>query len=376
MKQQKGITLVALVITIIVLLILAGASIATITGYDSIPDNAKIAVDASKQDATVEQNMVNAIDALFKEYVNIVDWEKAKAEAVAPESQDEERNNGVIGIGTDGTPVDMDLWEYSLDNTTGGYGLNDATSLATEASANASAGYLGQDFTNINIPQYISIDNGTTWTAVTNLDWTFFNCTQLSKISRLPDTVKSMRHTFRGCISLADMINLPENLENMTCTFFGCSMLEEVPKLPKDVTNMYATFRGCSTLKRMSEIPNSVTNMYATFKDCSSLEKGPSTIPSSVNFLHNTFRNCPKLAGTIEIKANINGNKFVLEEIERLDYEYCFRDSVTEGQELTLKCTETIYNLFDAELQKTITTGNDNKLCSPNSKIKLEKIEN
>lgn len=34
--------------------------------------------------------------------------------AIAPESQDEERNEGVIGIGTDGNPVDMDLWQYTL----------------------------------------------------------------------------------------------------------------------------------------------------------------------------------------------------------------------------------------------------------------------
>ena len=30
--------------------------------------------------------------------------------AKAPASQNEDRNNGVIGIGTDGNPVDMDLW--------------------------------------------------------------------------------------------------------------------------------------------------------------------------------------------------------------------------------------------------------------------------
>ena len=51
------------------LLILAGASIASITGYVSLPDNAKVAVDSARQDTTVEQNMVNKIDALFKEYL-------------------------------------------------------------------------------------------------------------------------------------------------------------------------------------------------------------------------------------------------------------------------------------------------------------------
>ena len=36
MKKNKGITLIALVITIIVLLILAGVSIATLTGEDGL----------------------------------------------------------------------------------------------------------------------------------------------------------------------------------------------------------------------------------------------------------------------------------------------------------------------------------------------------
>ena len=69
MKKQNGITLVALVITIIVLLILAGVSVSMITGYDSIPDNAKVAVDTSRQDTTVEQNMVNKINNLFEKYL-------------------------------------------------------------------------------------------------------------------------------------------------------------------------------------------------------------------------------------------------------------------------------------------------------------------
>ena len=48
MKEQKGITLVALVITIIVLLILAGVSIAALSGQNGILTNAS---EAKQQDA-------------------------------------------------------------------------------------------------------------------------------------------------------------------------------------------------------------------------------------------------------------------------------------------------------------------------------------
>ena len=51
MRNQKGITLIALVITIIVLLILAGVSIAMLTGENGILTNAQ---DAQKQTAEKE----------------------------------------------------------------------------------------------------------------------------------------------------------------------------------------------------------------------------------------------------------------------------------------------------------------------------------
>lgn len=48
-KQNRGITLVALVITIIVLLILAGISIATLTGDNGVLNKASTAKDESKK---------------------------------------------------------------------------------------------------------------------------------------------------------------------------------------------------------------------------------------------------------------------------------------------------------------------------------------
>ena len=55
-KEMKGITLVALVITIVVLLILAGVSINTVLGDDGIIKKAKEAAEATKQ-ASAEEEM-------------------------------------------------------------------------------------------------------------------------------------------------------------------------------------------------------------------------------------------------------------------------------------------------------------------------------
>ena len=49
MNKQKGITLIALVITIIVLLILAGISIASLTGENGILNKSKTAKEETKK---------------------------------------------------------------------------------------------------------------------------------------------------------------------------------------------------------------------------------------------------------------------------------------------------------------------------------------
>ena len=69
MREQKGITLVALVITIIVLLILAGVALATLTGNTSIIDNANNAVQRYNASANEDQNVINQVENLFQKYL-------------------------------------------------------------------------------------------------------------------------------------------------------------------------------------------------------------------------------------------------------------------------------------------------------------------
>ena len=68
-KEQKGITLIALVITIIVLLILAGVALATLTGNTSIIDNANYAVTEYNKSAGNDQNVLNQVENLFAKYM-------------------------------------------------------------------------------------------------------------------------------------------------------------------------------------------------------------------------------------------------------------------------------------------------------------------
>ena len=75
MKKQKGITLIALVITIIVLLILAGVSINLVIGENGILKQAQNAIIKHKQKSAeekIEMEISGSYDAIEK---NII-WKK------------------------------------------------------------------------------------------------------------------------------------------------------------------------------------------------------------------------------------------------------------------------------------------------------------
>lgn len=127
--------------------------------------------------------------------------------AVAPESQDEERNEGVIGIGTDGKPVDMDLWEYTLYEET--YALNDIDDLEAVGATNESKGYLGKIVDGKiegTIPKYIKSSTDKEFIPVTSLKDTFINLNndfdELVTTPVIPSTVANMQSTFSRCNNL------------------------------------------------------------------------------------------------------------------------------------------------------------------------------
>lgn len=376
LNSNKGITLIALVVTIVVLLILAGISISMLTGENGILQRAGEASKKTEKAQKEEQDILNSYEDQINEYAGI-DWDTVLANATKHPDQ---KTSTAIGVGSDGKAVNMDLWEYNFDDVTNGYGLNDSASLTATASADASKGYTGTDFNNIVIPQYISIDDGENWTPVTNLDWLFYNCTELEHIDKMPDTVKSMRFTFRGCTNLNTVCELPRCLENMQSTFFqsgitqmpiipqtvnnmcgtfssctsmsnvtdiptsvkdlsytfyGCSLLITPPVIPDGVTNLTNTFLNCSSLKYAPNIPDSVETMQSTFEGCTSLENA-TTIPSSVTNIIKVFYGCVNLRGELEINANVTGKKFVgADGYEREDYFRVLYNATGEG--LTLK---------------------------------------
>ena len=265
-----------------------------------------------------------------------INWNTAMSKAVAPETQNEERNKDVIGIGTDGKPVDMDLWEFTMldDNT---IGLNDSDSIKD---INKNAGYLG-NFENGNIigtiPQYISTDNGESFLPVTSMFATFCELSELKTMPQLPTTVK-----------------------DITNCFIRCSNLVDITEIPTSVKKSSATFKGCTSLIKSPEIPVSVKDISSMFEGCSNLKEPPTLIPSNVEDIHLIFRECQSLQGEIKIEANLTG-KMILPP-NYTDIYRSFYNASLKSNNVSLKVylNDSLYELFTNNLPYIIDTNSSN----------------
>lgn len=393
---KKGITLISLVVTIIVLLILAGVSIATLTGDNGILTRTQEAKNKTEEVALEEKIKLLATETILNQYtgeseyetaqelqdklnnqgenVLVIQWDKyiifdlnenkeyrvmsdgnveyygqstmgniLKNTTEANPEQSESRNNGYIGVGTDGNTVNLDLWKYTIDNDVTnqkGYTLNNNIEDMKQTSIldmSGSCGYIaGENEKNIIdgkikgcVPAYIKSSLSESWVAVTSMFATFYNIKTLTNPPEIPNTVISLRETFLFCDNLISMPEIPSDVTNMGSTFNSCNKLVNVTKIPNKVTNMTCAFMLCSSLENFGSIPDSVTslqatfydcknlkeienigkkveNMYMTFTGCTKLETVPE-IPSSVTDMRQTFQGCSNLTGLIIINANLSG---------------------------------------------------------------------
>ncbi len=403
-RVNNGITLIALVITIIVLLILAGVAIATLAGDNGILIKAQEAKNKTEETGDIEKinlaileaqiekntyqglnqdNLQEAINNQFrgrnvvvldngdgtftvscldvlKDYIiseseikQGIDWNEAMRNAVAPKSQDEVRNEGTIGIGTDGKPVDMDLWEYVLleDKT---FALNDEEALND---TNKTPGYkFGDDGENIidgkiigKVPQYISIDGGKTYQPVTDLTCTFCENTYLRYAPFIPLTVTNMPKTFIRCYNLERLENFSPKAIDIGAACKS-TKIESIPYIPNSVINMANAFDSCSELKNITNIPKNVINISQAFFNCTKLSNINIEIPSTVTNMYMCFASCNALSGTIIVKSMIG---------TQLDYHGCFGNAaISDNAQLTLKCSENFYNLiYDGTRPNNIKQG-------------------
>ncbi len=78
LKSNKAITLVALIITIIILLILAGVSLSMILGENGLINKAQSSVNAYQETSNNEQNFLNKIGDYLEHFEDLVGWNEEK----------------------------------------------------------------------------------------------------------------------------------------------------------------------------------------------------------------------------------------------------------------------------------------------------------
>ena len=114
-KQQKGITLIALVVTIIILLILAGVSIAMLTGNNGVLTQAKSAKENTRVGEVQEKVKLAAQAALTDNLGNGIEKEKFQEELNNMFTQGEQ-----VGLEYDKTnkkyTVTVDKYEVEVSN--------------------------------------------------------------------------------------------------------------------------------------------------------------------------------------------------------------------------------------------------------------------
>lgn len=265
-----------------------------------------------------------------------------------------ERNNDVIGIGTDSKPVNMNYWEYCFDTVTNGYGLNsqevfqntEYNNNGTNTSTLREKGYRGSATdTEINgkIPQYISVDNGSTYYPVTSLYRTFLGMSNLSKYPKIPETIKNMFSAFEGCQNIKNAY-IPNNVESISWTFNNTG-LTELPSLSENIKSISGAFSNCNSLKSVElNIPTQVDEMSNLFYQCENLTSIDLVVSENIEDLTQTFSDCKKLEGTIII----NGNP--------TKYELCFQNTSKDAKN-SLKITGKS-TMLEQLIEKSYGLGN------------------
>ena len=358
MRKNKGITLVALIITIIVMLILVAVSVNVLIKSNLIGTAEKTVNKYSK--AAEEESNGGAIEINGKKYASIEDYiegneqydpdgwvmawtcadggswsdtieEGGTAEGdivaklyktgnkITPSSfefngktctfnEGDEYNLVIEGTGTMGA-----LMTTEGDNITGATGWHKSTAMYMMGASDTcimpyvSKIVVGKGIKNIGGYAFggdTGLKKVILSSEITSIDeYAFMYCTNLTSI-KIPENVKSIGiQAFDRCASLTS-ITIPNGVTSIGArAFCQCASLSSVT-IPNSVTSIEdETFKECTSLSSVT-IPNSVTNIGdSAFYECTSLSSV--TIPNGVTSIgYNVFHFCTDLSKVKVLATN------------------------------------------------------------------------
>ena len=272
-NTNKGITLIALVITIIVMLILVAVTI-TMAVNGGLFDYARKAGQETNKALQDEQQLAGGkveVDGLW--YETIDDY-------IANEPMPT-REDFFEMVDEDTGEITIALFDYSENHNGIGYYYNDDD----EKILSEEIVVIPSKINNVDVKiirgKYYENSGG------------FYNASNLKTVV-IPDTVEEIEeYAFYNCTSLEKVV-LSEGLEIIgEDAFRECTSLKEIT-IPRTVTSFGYAFRNCTSLEKVM-ISEGVEVIYSyTFESCTSLTE--ITIPSSVTYISDSaFEGCTNL---------------------------------------------------------------------------------
>lgn len=320
LQHNKGITLIALIVTIVVLLILAGVSIAVITGDDGVIKSANQAK-TEQRGGTVEDRV-----AVWKAG-------KATSEYTHRETKTEdEMLNDLIN--------DKLLFEDEIDRenkkiTIGSKEIDYSTGNGLELESDKGKEELILEYEvsagdTIELPCYfysegtetvefnfqINWGDGTTETGITNDNISTKSKHQYQNAGTYDIKIKGKYESLQTSYDARETANY-DKLKKVKqwgttglkyVAFYGCSNLNEIAS---PTENSFSNLIGiCLAYTSIQSIPENlfancpnVTNFYRAFEECRSLESIPANLfancPNVTNF-ESTFGNCKNITSIPE----------------------------------------------------------------------------
>lgn len=343
MKRGNGVTLIALAVTIIVMLILAGVTISTLTGNSGITTNASKAKTKSyladikeeyelylsekRMDDEYDLDTLYANDKTIRYEGNevgtgiaeicssIKKGDEKKFEIIKGKIYYVSQDKNVIPIAvelgfsinpyeiTDGGVLKFSSMNLYLVDNDGHLDLSEYEGKIKTIEAGAFSKV--EIESGINPLQSIVLPKGIT----TIGDDAFSYNTSLTSI-KIPNTVTSIgKRAFQGCTNLTS-IEIPDTVTYIgDYCFSGCNRLQKIKLSKKIQTINQRLLQGCSSLTEI-EIPEGVKSIgYAAFISCNKLTT--ITLPASLTSFNGTA--IAGLSRLTEVKVADGNNSFKFE---------------------------------------------------------------
>ena len=385
-RETRGITLIALVVTIVVLLILAGTAIAMLTGDSGIMTNAQKAKMSTELAGYKEE--VELYKA--EKYMENIEFEETSLTAGKENLYYNTQESGETGNIKTIIPDISDVYIEKLEVIKGKLLINtkekDEIKIAQEigievnpyditedgvlVSSDGNLLLMDEETGSLTIPETVTaIGEG----AFANLDGL--------RTIIIPSTVKRIeQNAFRSNTTLETVIIQERNGEGVEYigdnAFYGCSNLQSI-NLPDTITSIaYQCFRYCRKLDNI-KLPNNITTLNAlTFDGCNNLKK--LELPESLKTLGESSLSDTSLV-VLKFPSNLNSigsgalRISTLQEIDTSENNYFdFRNGVLYSKDLK-KLVLALSNVTNINMENTVETiqGYAFSTCSRLSNINI-----